>query len=330
MHFQHVLLAAGLLAAPSLHAQTTSATATAHSTGKELRLTVAQDGSGDYRTVQQALDAVPAGLTQTTTVFIKKGIYKEKITLPAGKNFVRLLGEDAATTVLTYDDFAQKKTPEGKDIGTSGSASFYVRATDFSAENLTFANSAGPVGQALAIWVGGDRVRFKNCRFLGNQDTIYTGGRRQYYQDCYIEGTTDFIFGSSSAWFENCELFCKKGGTYLTAASTPDTVRYGYVFNRCRLTGDAPTESYYLGRPWRPYAKVVFLKCTLGAHIKPAGWHNWGKTSNESTAYYAEYASTGPGRPNGQRVAWSHQLTRPEAKAYTLDAVLSQWNPAKK
>ncbi|RYY21391.1 MAG: pectin esterase [Cytophagaceae bacterium] len=291
------------------------------------RLVVAADGSGDYRTVQQALNAVPTGQTQPITIFIKKGVYKEKLTLAAGQNFVHLLGEDAATTVLTYDDYAQKQTPQGQNIGTSGSASFFVRATDFSAENLTFANSAGPVGQAVAIWVGGDRVRFTHCRFLGNQDTIYTGGRRQYYQDCYIEGTTDFIFGASTAWFENCELFCKKGGSYVTAASTPDTVRYGYVFNRCRLTGDAPADSYYLGRPWRPYAKVVFLQCKLGPHLKPAGWHNWGKASNESTAYYAEYASTGPGAASTQRVAWSHQLTKSEAKNYTLDQVLGSWQP---
>ncbi|MFD1874475.1 pectinesterase family protein [Hymenobacter bucti] len=291
------------------------------------RLVVAPDGSGDYRTVQQALDALPAGQTQRTTIFIKKGVYKEKLTLAAGKDFVSLLGEDAATTILTYDDYAQKQTSQGQNIGTSGSASFFVRATNFSAENITFANSAGPVGQALAIWVGGDRVRFKNCRFLGNQDTIYTGGRRQYYQDCYIEGTTDFIFGSSTAWFENCELFCKKGGSYLTAASTPDTVRYGYVFNRCRLTGDAPAQSYYLGRPWRPYAKVVFFRCQLGLHIKSEGWHNWGKASNEATAYYAEFASAGPGAAGAQRAAWSHQLTKQEASDYTLKQVLGDWQP---
>jgi pectinesterase len=294
---------------------------------QKTRFVVAADGSGDYRTVQQALDAVPTGQAQLTTIFIKKGVYKEKLTLAAGKNFVRLLGEDAATTILTYDDYAQKQTPEGKNLGTAGSASFYLYATDVSAENLTFANSAGPVGQALAIWVGGDRVRFKNCRFLGNQDTIYTGGRRQYYQNCYIEGTTDFIFGPSTAWFEHCEVFCKKGGTYLTAASTPDTVRYGYVFNRCRITGDAPPGSYYLGRPWRPFAKVVFLRCPLGPHLKAAGWDNWRNPENEKTAYYAEYHSTGPGANPKARVAWSHHLTKREVRQYTPRQVLGQWNP---
>ena len=294
--------------------------------GQKSRLVVAADGSGDFRLVQAALDAVPDNATRPTTIFIKKGVYKEKLTLAAGKNFVRLVGEDAATTILTYDDYAQKKTPDGKDIGTSGSASFFVRATDFSAENITFANSAGPVGQALAIWVGGDRVRFRNCRFLGNQDTIYTCGRRQYYDHCYIEGTVDFIFGGSTAWFEECDIACKTAG-YVTDASTPDTARYGYVFNRCRLRGESPAGSFYLGRPWRPNAKVVLLHCELGPHIKPAGWHNWGKASNESTAYYAEFASAGPGAAAAQRVAWSHQLSKPESKTYTLPQVLGNWKP---
>ena len=292
------------------------------------RLVVAADGSGDFRLVQAALDAVPDNATQPTTIFIKKGVYKEKLTLAAGKNFVRLLGEAAATTILTYDDYAQKKTPDGKDIGTSGSASFFVRATDFSAENLTFANAAGPVGQALAIWVGGDRVRFRNCRFLGNQDTIYTGGRRQYYDHCYIEGTVDFIFGGSTAWFEECDIACKTAG-YVTAASTPDTVRYGYVFNRCRLRGEAPAGSFYLGRPWRPNAKVVYLRGEMGTQIKPMGWHNWGKVDNEKTAYYAEFKSTGPGAAPTQRTAWSHQLTPSEAKNYYITTVLHGWDPTR-
>jgi len=298
--------------------------------GQQKRFVVAADGSGDFRTVQQALDAVPSGQMQRTTVFIKKGRYPEKLTLAKGKNFVHLQGEDAATTILTYDDYAQKLTPEGKGIGTSGSASFFVRATDFSAENITFENAAGPVGQALAIWIGGDRVQFKNCRFLGNQDTIFTGGRRQYFDHCYIEGTTDYIFGNSTAWFEQCELFCRKGGQYITAASTPDTARYGYVFNHCRITGDAPAGSYYLGRPWRPHAKVVFLRCELGPPVKSAGWHNWGKPSNESTAYYAEFASAGPGAADAtQRVSWSHQLSKTEAQSYTPKNVLGDWKPTK-
>ncbi|UOQ68628.1 pectinesterase family protein [Hymenobacter volaticus] len=289
---------------------------------------VAQDGSGTYRTVQEAFNAVPDFRKKVTTIFIKKGVYKEKLILAGSKNLVRIIGEDPTKTVLTYDDYNQKKNIFGEDKGTSGSSSIYIYGGDFSAENITFQNSSGPVGQAVAVWVAGDKARFKNCRFLGFQDTLYTYGygSRQYYQDCYIEGTVDFIFGSSTAWFEHCTIFCKQNG-YVTAASTPDSTRYGYVFNRCTITGDAPANSFYLGRPWRPYAKTVFLNCELGPQINPAGWDHWGKDSNKQTAYYAEYSNKGKGAQPKQRVPWSHQLTEQEAKQYTPDVVLRHWNP---
>ncbi|WP_022824559.1 pectinesterase family protein [Hymenobacter norwichensis] len=289
---------------------------------------VAQDGSGTYRTVQEAFNAVPDFRKKVTTIFIKKGVYKEKLVLAGSKNLVHLIGEDLTKTVLTYDDYNTKKNIFGEDKGTSGSSSIYIYGGDFSAENLTFQNSSGPVGQAVAMWVAGDKARFKNCRFLGFQDTLYTYGygSRQYYQDCYIEGTVDFIFGSSTAWFENCTIFCKQNG-YVTAASTPDSTRFGYVFNRCKIIGDAPASSFYLGRPWRPYAKTVFLHCELGPHINPAGWDHWGKGSNKQTAYYAEYDNRGKGAQPKQRVPWAHQLTEQEVKLYTLDTVLRHWNP---
>ena len=289
---------------------------------------VAQDGSGTSRTVQEAFNAVPDFRKKVTTIFIKKGVYKEKLVLAGSKNLVRLIGEDLTKTVLTYDDYNAKKNVFGEDKGTSGSSSIYIYGGDFSAENITFQNSSGPVGQAVAVWVAGDKARFKNCRFLGFQDTLYTYGygSRQYYQDCYIEGTVDFIFGSSTAWFENCTIFCKQNG-YVTAASTPDSTRYGYVFNRCKIVGDAPASSFYLGRPWRPYAKTVFLHCELGPQINPAGWDHWGKDSNKQTAYYAEYDNRGKGAQTKQRVPWAHQLTEQEAKLYTLDTVLRHWNP---
>jgi pectinesterase len=184
------------------------------------------------------------------------------------------------------------------------------------------------VGQAVAVWVDGDKAAFVNCRFLGFQDTLYTFGRgsRQFYKGCYIEGTVDFIFGSSTAWFEDCDIFCKRGG-YVTAASTPDTARFGYVFSHCRIGGDAPAGSFGLGRPWRPYAKTVFLHCELGAMIRPEGWDPWDKESNKKTAYYAEYQSSGPGAAPNKRVPWSHQLTEAEAQAYTRDNVLHGWQP---
>lgn len=290
--------------------------------------TVAQDGSGDFRTVQEAIHAVPDFRKKVTTIFIKNGVYKEKLTLPASKTLVWLIGEDVDKTILTYDDYAAKKNRFGEEIGTTGSSSFFVFASDFTAENITFQNSAGPVGQAVAVRIEGDRVVFRNCRFLGFQDTLYTYGEgsRQYYKDCYIEGTVDFIFGWSTAVFENCELFCKKGG-YVTAASTPKTSKYGYVFLRCRVTGDAPENSFYLGRPWRPYAKTIFMDCKLDKVIKPAGWDNWGKVENEKTAFYAEYKNSGPGYRPKDRVSWSHQLTDAEAKEYTLEKIFGDWNP---
>ncbi|QDA58582.1 pectinesterase family protein [Hymenobacter jejuensis] len=290
---------------------------------------VAQDGSGQFRTVQEAFNAVPDFRKKVTTIFIKKGTYKEKLILAGSKNFVKIIGEDLNQTVLTYDDYNQKKNIFGEDKGTSGSSSIYIYGGDFSAENITFQNSSGPVGQAVAVWVAGDKARFKNCRFLGFQDTLYTFGygSRQYYKNCYIEGTTDFIFGSSTAFFEDCTIFCKKGGSFVTAASTPDSVRYGYVFKNCKITGETPAASYYLGRPWRPYAKTVYLNCELGDLIKPEGWDPWGSESNKKTAYYAEYQSKGKGAAPKQRVPWSHQLTAAEAEQYSRDKVLRNWNP---
>lgn len=289
--------------------------------------TVAQDGSGMFRTVQEALNAVPDMRKKVTTIYIKNGIYKEKLVLAASKQMVKLIGESVDKTIITYDDYAQKKNRFGEEVGTSGSSSFYIYGDGFAAENITFQNSAGPVGQAVAMWVAGDKVQFKNCRFLGFQDTLYTYGptSRQYYNHCYIEGTVDFIFGSSAAVFDSCTIFCKKSG-YVTAASTHEGQPFGYVFLHCDITGDAPENSFLLGRPWRPFAKTVFLYCKLGKHIDPKGWSNWGKESNERTAFYAEYKNTVHGDTK-QRVSWSHQLTDAEAQAYTLKNIFKDWMP---
>ncbi|RNI28281.1 pectin esterase [Rufibacter immobilis] len=290
---------------------------------------VAKDGSGQFRTVQEAINAVPDFRKNQTSIYIKNGVYKEKITLPPTKTNVRLVGQDVKKTILTYDDYAAKKNRFGEEMGTTGSTSFFVYGDDFTAENLTFENSAGPVGQAVAVRVDGDKVIFRNCRFLGFQDTLYPHGEksRQYYQNCYIEGTTDFIFGWSTAVFENCEIFCKKGGNYITAASTLEGAPYGFVFLNCRLTGDAPQNSFYLGRPWRPFAKTVFINTYLGKHIRPEGWHNWSKPEAEKTTFYAEYNSTGPGAASKNRVPWSKQLTTQEAQQYTLKNIFQDWDP---
>ena len=295
---------------------------------KTKKITVAGDGSGDYKTVQEAINTVRDLDSDETVIYIKNGVYKEKLRLPETKTHVHFIGESVDGVVLTYDDFASKKDSTGKDIGTSGSSSFFIFGSDFTAENITFENAAGPVGQAVAVRVTGDKAKFVNCRFLGFQDTLYTHGdaSRQYYYKCYIEGTVDFIFGAATALFDSCTLFGKKGGFY-TAASTPEHNKFGYVFINCKLTGSAPANSFLLGRPWRPYAKVVFLDCYLGNQVKGDGWFNWGRAENEKTAYYGEYKSKGPGANPAARVAWSRQLSEEDAKQYTVQNILGGWNP---
>ena len=287
---------------------------------------VAKDGSADFTTVQDAIDAVPHLRNNRTVIYIKKGIYKEKLMLPATKTNITFIGEDVKETILTYDDHANTKNQFGETIGTSGSSSFFIYGEGFEAKNITFENAAGPVGQAVAVRIDGDKVKFENCRFLGNQDTLYPHGKdsRQYYKNCYIEGTVDFIFGWSTAVFEDCEIFCKKGG-YVTAASTEEGTEYGFVLINCKITGDAPPNSYYLGRPWRNFAKTVFINCFLDKHIRPEGWYNWDKKEAEQTAFYAEYNNNGPGFTPAQRVPWSHQLTKEEAGTYSLENIFKDW-----
>lgn len=300
-------------------------------TESEYDFVVAKDGSGDFSTVQAAINTVPDFRKNETTIFIKDGVYKEKLVLPASKTHVTFIGESVEKTILTNDDYASKKNMFGEEMGTTGSSSCYLFGDDFTARNITFRNSAGPVGQAVAIRVDGDRAVFVNCRFLGFQDTLYTHGHdsRQYYLNCYIEGTVDFIFGWSTAVFDECEIFCKDHG-YITAASTDKDIRFGYVFKNCRVTGNAPENSYYLGRPWRPYAKVLFMNTFLDDQIKPEGWHNWNDPEKEKTAFYAEYQNSGPGYTPRQRVEWSHQLSEMEAARYTLKKIFGDWDPTER
>lgn len=289
---------------------------------------VATDGSGNFETIQAAIDAVPHLRNNRTIIFIKPGIYKEKLILPSTKTNVSFIGENPHTTILTFDDFASKKNLFGENIGTSGSASFFIYGDGFEATNITFENSAGLVGQAVAVRIDGDKVKFENCRFLGNQDTLYPHGEksRQYYKNCYIEGTVDFIFGWSTAYFEGCEIFCKGPG-YITAASTPEDAAYGFVFKDCKISGSAEKGSVFLGRPWRPYAKTVFIDCELNNVINPEGWDHWRDEEKKKTAFYAEYGSKGPGAAISQRVTWSHQLKKEELQKYSREKVLDDWNP---
>lgn len=292
-------------------------------------LTVAADGAGDFVTVQAAVDAVSEGNAKPVTIAIAPGTYKERIVVPKSKRFITLKGQDAGSTVLTFDLYASMKGSDGKEIGTFRTPSVTIEADDFTAENITFENTAGDVGQAVALSVLGDRAVFRDCRLLGWQDTLYDHTGRHYYENCYIAGHCDFIFGGAASWFENCRIHCLDA-SYITAASTPEHQAHGYVFSNCTITGKPAGKKTFLGRPWRDFAKVVFLHCRMADCIKPEGWHNWSKPHREQTAFYGEYNCTGPVADAKKRVSWSHQLTEEAAGAITLEAVLGgedQWNP---
>ncbi|HUL53302.1 MAG TPA: pectinesterase family protein, partial [Opitutaceae bacterium] len=253
---------------------------------------VAADGSGQYQTVQEAINAAPQ-LCQAGprwVIRVKAGTYRELIYVQREKRFVSLVGEDPATTVITYDLYASLPGKDGKPIGTFRTPTALIDADDFTVENLTLENAAGPKGQALAVRVDGDRVVFRHCRFLGWQDTILVNRGRHYFEDCYICGHVDFIFGAATAVFERCHIHCLGDG-YITAASTPDAQPWGFVFADCRITGETPDVRTYLGRPWRDYAAVVFLNTEMSAVVRPEGWHNWNKPKAEKTARYAEFHS---------------------------------------
>jgi pectinesterase len=293
------------------------------------KIIVAQDGTGKYKTVQAALDAIPANNKKPVTIFIKNGVYKEKLRLDSSKSNVAIIGEDKFNTILTYDDHTGKVYPNGLAINTQNSASFVVKANNFSLQNITVENNAGfTAGQAVGLEVQGDKATVRNCRIVGNQDILFTSrdNSRQYYEDCYIEGTTDFIFGSATCWFERCHIHSKKN-SHVTAASTPKEHMYGYVFNDCVLTGDTTLNKVSLGRPWRPYAAVVYLHCYIDKDIMPEGWANWNNTESYKTARYAEYKNYGPGANTSQRVQWSKQLSDDEARRYTLKNVFGDWKP---
>lgn len=291
---------------------------------------VAKDGSGDFFTIQEAINAVPDFRKEKrTTILVRKGNYKEKLIVPASKLNISLIGENGA--VLTNDDYAQKKNYFGENMSTSGSSTCYIYAPDFYAENITFENSAGRVGQAVACFIEGDRAYFKNCRFLGNQDTLYNYGKdsRQYFENCYVEGTVDFIFGWSTVLFKDCTIH-SVGDGYVTAPATDKGKKFGYVFMNCKLTGADEAKKVYLSRPWRPYGQAVYIQCELGKHIVPEGWNNWGKKENEKTAFFAEYQNTGEGADTKGRVSFGHQLKN--LKGYGVEEILlgnDGWNPIK-
>lgn len=300
---------------------------------------VAKDGSGNYTTVQAAFNAAPSNRNSRWVIYVKNGRYKEMLELAKGKDNITLIGQSNTGVILTNNKYVTTIDPStGKELGSGGSASTYIHGSGFYANNVTFENSAGTAAQALAVYVSGDKTVFKNCRFVGNQDTFYAGRCRLYFYNCYLEGTTDFIYGPSIAFFEGCQIYAK-GGSAITAASTESYVPYGYVFNRCRVTGSgtAITDLGRPWRPWRPYASVTFMNSYMSDVIRSNGWNNWGNADNEKTARYAEYNNTGAGSDMSGRPNWIKRLTAAEAADYNVlnimkstnasPQVIDNWNP---
>lgn len=284
---------------------------------------VAQDGSGQYTTIQAAINDCKAFPPERITIFVKNGRYHEKVKVHEWNPDITLIGESRDGTVITYDDYFGNI-----NAGVNSTFQTYtvlVEGDNFIARNLTIENTAGEVGQAVALAAHARNTIVLNCNIKGNQDTLYATGNgfKIYFQDCFIEGTTDFIFGSATAYFKNCTIHSLKN-SYITAASTPQGEAYGFVFDNCRLTAAKGVDAVYLGRPWRPYAKTVFLNCEMGAHITPEGWHNWNKPDAEKTAFYAEYNCTGKGYRPDKRVGWSHQLKKQEADKYSPEPCLGE------
>lgn len=297
-------------------------------------LFVARDGTGEFRTVNEAVEVCRAFMEYHKVIFVKKGVYKEKIIIPSWLTNIEICGEDAEKTIITYDDHAniqipkigQEATGQTQGMGTFRTYTVKIEGQDITFKNITIENNAARLGQAVALHTEGDHLMFIGCRFLGNQDTVYTGvgNTRCYFDHCYIEGTTDFIFGPSTCWFEQCTILSKTN-SYITAASTPKDVKFGYIFNKCKLIAAEGANKVFLGRPWRPYAYTLYINTEMGSHIVPQGWENWRNPENEKTARYAEYGSTGPGANAKARVSWAHQLTKKEVQQITLQAVMGDW-----
>ena len=292
---------------------------------------VARDGTGQFRTIGEAIEVCRAFMDYHKVIYVKRGIYKEKLIIPQWLQNIEICGEDRDQTVITYDDHANIiYPPTGNGMGTFRTYTLRVDGNSITVKNITIENNAARLGQAVALHTQGDRLMFLNCRFLGNQDTVYTGMpyTRLLFRDCYIEGTTDFIFGASTAWFEHCAIYCKIN-SYITAASTPQDAEFGYVFNNCTVTTAEGADKVYLGRPWRDYGYTLFMNCDLPKQIRPEGWHHWEK-QREQTARYLEYNNHGEGAKTDGRVGWSRQLTKKDAQQITMERVFSQkreWRP---
>ena len=286
-------------------------------------IVVARDGTGEFRTIDEAIEVCRAFMDYHKVIYVKNGIYKEKLIIPQWLQNIEICGESAEKTIITYDDHANVRVTLGtaeartQPMGTFRTYTLKIEANAITLKNLTIENNSARLGQAVALHTEGDRLVFINCRFIGHQDTIYTGmpATRLFFKDCYICGTTDFIFGPSTAWFENCTIESLIN-SYVTAASTPKDQPYGYIFNHCRLIAAEGVNQVYLGRPWRDYGYTLFMNCEMGRHIRPEGWHHWEK-QREQTARYLEYNNSGEGAATKGRAPWSRLLTKKEADLIT-------------
>ncbi|WP_332453974.1 pectinesterase family protein [Chryseobacterium aquaticum] len=299
-----------------------------------ITITVAQDGSGDFTSIQKAINSIRDFGPAEALVKIKAGTYHEKIVIPSSKHKITFQGANKENTIITNDDYSSKTDALGEKMTTFNSYTFLVMSDDIKISDITIQNSSCNQGQAVALHVEGDRFMMKNSNILGCQDTVYTGGShsRQYYENCFIEGTTDFIFGSATVVFRNC-IIKSLANSYITAASTDQSKSFGYVFFDCKLIAKEGITKVFLGRPWRPYAKTVFINTEMGSHIVPEGWNPWKGDKmfpdKEKTTFYAEYGNKGEGGNISKRVSWSHQLTKKELKNYTLEKIFNGWNPNK-
>lgn len=300
--------------------------------------TVDCNGGGDFRTVQECLDALPSKPDGWRTVRILPGTYREKVTLDVYKNCVRIVGVGGAEEVrIVWNDFSGRVV-DGYEMSTYDTWTLSLQADDVILEGLTVENDAGRVGQAVALETRGDRIHINRCRLVGEQDTFFTKGyvSRIWVTDSWIEGTTDFIFGPSIVLFDRCRIH-GKADSFLTAASTTERNLYGYVFRDCRVTADTSVGRLYLGRPWKSTARTVWIRCELPAAICPEGWRDWHDSARKGDVYYAEYRCTGPGADRRGRVAWSCELTDEEAAFYTPERIFAKktgseqfrrdWNP---
>ncbi|MBK7704704.1 MAG: pectate lyase [Acidobacteria bacterium] len=292
-------------------------------------LVVAADGSGNVRTVGEAIAKVPENNRKRVTILIRKGTYFEQVNIPSSKPLITLIGESAAETKIAYS------INNGSAGTTSAAYAFYVGGHSFRAENLTFENAfeykpGTPGSQAVAVLAEADRLVFKNCRFLGWQDTLYAKNGRQYFENCYIEGNVDFIFGQAAAVFENSEIRSKGDGFIAAPMRFSADESSGFVFNRSKLTSNNGVKSVFLAHPWRAFGRAVFIDTEMGSHIRPEGWNNWGNPDNEKTAYFAEIRSSGPGATPEKRAAWARKLGVSDEKQFSTATFLGGrdgWNP---